>query len=94
MIPDGMAYLQIRVTPGARETTIGDWRDGVLQVKVREPADKGRANDAVIKLLAKRLALSASAVTLKRGVTARNKLLSIDGLTDEEARERLGATLG
>jgi uncharacterized protein (TIGR00251 family) len=91
MIPDGMAYLQVRVTPGARETAIGEWRDGVLQVKVREPADKGRANDAVIRLLAKALGVPASSISLKRGATSRDKLLAVGGVTDAEMAARLGS---
>jgi uncharacterized protein YggU (UPF0235/DUF167 family) len=91
MIPDGMAYLQVRVTPGARETAIGEWREGVLLVKVWEPADKGRANQAVIRLLAKALGVPASSMTLKRGATSRDKLLAVDGLTDAELRARLGS---
>jgi uncharacterized protein YggU (UPF0235/DUF167 family) len=89
MIPDGMAYLQVRVTPGARETAIGEWRDGVLQVKVREPADKGRANDAAIRVLAKALGVPASSMTFKRGAASRAKLLAIEGMSDDEVRARL-----
>lgn len=85
-----MSYMKVRVTPGARETGIGEWRDGVLQVKVREPADKGRANEAVIRLLAKSLGVPASSVVLKRGAASREKLFALDSLSDTEVRERLG----
>jgi uncharacterized protein YggU (UPF0235/DUF167 family) len=90
MIPDGMAYLQVRVTPGARETAIGAWRDGALQIKVRERADKGRANEAVIRLLARELGLPASAISLKRGSTSRDKLLAIEGVTEEHLQRKMG----
>ena len=53
MILEAMAHLQVKVTPGTRESAIGEWQDGILRVKVREPADKGQANAAVVRLLAK-----------------------------------------
>ncbi len=93
IIPEQMAYLKVRVTPGARESAIGEWRDDGLRVKVREPAEKGRANEAVAKLLAKTLGVPASAVVLKRGGTSREKLFEIDGLDDDELRRRLGAPM-
>lgn len=88
-----MAYVRVRVTPGARDSAIGEWKDDTLRVKVREPAEKGCANDAVARLLAKSLALPPTAVTLKRGATSREKLFEIDGLEDAEVRQRLGAPM-
>lgn len=88
-----MGYLAVRVTPGARESVISEWRDGVLRVKVREPAEKGRANDAVAKLLAKSLGVPTTAVILKRGATSREKLFEIDGLDDDELQRRLAAPM-
>jgi uncharacterized protein (TIGR00251 family) len=88
-----VAPLRVHVTPGARETSIGEWRGGVLRLKVREPAEKGRANEAVVRLLAKTLSVPATSLTLKRGATSREKTFEIDGLTDEEVRKRLGAPM-
>jgi uncharacterized protein YggU (UPF0235/DUF167 family) len=93
MILEAMAHLQVKVTPGARESAIGEWQDGVLRVKVRERAEKGRANEAVVKLLAKHLGVPSATVTLKLGATSRTKLLEIVGLSDDEARRRLGAPM-
>ena len=86
-----MAYLNVRVTPGARETAITGWQGEVLRVKVREKAEKGRANEAVIRLLAKALGVPASAIALKRGATAREKLFEVDGLEEDEIKRRLNA---
>lgn len=88
-----MAYLKVRVTPAARESAVGEWSEGVLRLKVREAAEKGRANAAVAKLLAKALGVPTGAVALKRGATAREKLFEIDGLDEDEVRRRLGAPM-
>ena len=88
-----MGYLKVKVTPGARESSIGEWQDDVLRVKVREAAEKGKANEAVARLLAKRAGVPRTSVILKRGATSREKLFSIDDLSDDELRRRLGAPM-
>jgi uncharacterized protein YggU (UPF0235/DUF167 family) len=88
-----VGYVRVRVTPGSREAAVGEWKEGALRVKVREAAEKGRANEAVARLLAKSLAVPPTGVTLKRGATSREKLFEVDGLDDEELRKRLGAPM-
>ncbi len=88
-----MPYLTVRVTPGARDSAVTGWQGDVLRVRVREKAEKGRANEAVARLLAKSLGVTASAVVLKRGATSREKQFEIDGLEDAEVRRRLGAPM-
>jgi uncharacterized protein YggU (UPF0235/DUF167 family) len=88
-----MGHLKVRVTPGSRESAIGEWVDGVLRIKVREKAEKGRANEAVARLLAERLGVPPSRVTLVRGATAREKLFEVSGLADTEIQLRLGAPM-
>jgi uncharacterized protein YggU (UPF0235/DUF167 family) len=60
---------------------------------VTAPPERGKANEAVCRLLAARLGLPASAVTVVRGATSRDKLLQVDGLTEDEVRRRLGAPM-
>jgi uncharacterized protein len=55
-------------------------RDGVLTVRVTAPAIEGRANEALRRLLSKRLAVSRSAVTVIRGHRSRDKVIQIEGL--------------
>ncbi len=88
-----MAYLRVRVTPGARDSAIGEWQGDLLRVRVREPAEKGRANEAVARLLANALAVPPTSVTLKRGATSREKLFEVDGVDEAELRRRLNAPM-
>lgn len=90
-----MARLELRVQPGARETAVAGWRaDGSLKVKVTEPPEDGRANRAVIGLLAERLGVRATAVTVVRGASSRSKTIEVAGLTPDELRARLGIAGG
>jgi uncharacterized protein YggU (UPF0235/DUF167 family) len=73
---DAQGRLAVKVTPGAREDSVTLTEDAAL-VKVRVPADKGAANEAVIELMARALGLAPSRVSLLRGGTSRQKLLQI-----------------
>jgi uncharacterized protein YggU (UPF0235/DUF167 family) len=83
----------VRVTPGARDAGLTGWHDGTLRLKVREPAEKGRANAAVARLLAETLAVPPSSVRLMRGGGSREKLFEVDGLDEGELLRRLGAPM-
>ena len=91
--PDGLT-IALRVTPrSARERIEGiEIRaDGEprLRVRVRAVPDQGKANKAVIALLAKAWAVPQSAFSIVSGETARDKILFIEG-----AGETLAATIG
>ncbi len=79
--------LRLRVTPNAGRDVIEGFEtlaDGttVLRIRVSAVPDKGKANAAVIALLAKALRLPKSAITLVSGDTARLKTVRIDGDPD------------
>lgn len=83
LLPDGIR-LHLRVTPNAGVDRIEglETRDDgatVLRVRVKAVPDKGKANAAVIALLAKALGIPRSAITLVTGDTARFKTLRIAG---------------
>lgn len=74
---DPQGRLAVKVTPGAREEAVAIVDDAVL-VKVRAPADKGAANEAVAGLLASALGIPRSRVALLRGATSRQKLFRVE----------------
>jgi hypothetical protein len=70
--------VSVRVKPGSRKGPLverGD--DGTLTVYVREPAVDGKANTAVIRLLAEHFGVPPSRVELVSGGTARQKRFRI-----------------
>lgn len=85
-----MAEIRVRLTPrGGRDAVTGA-RDGMVLARVAAPPADGRANVALCRLLAKKLGVAPTRVTIVRGHSAREKVLRIDGLDDADARERLG----
>lgn len=66
--------IQVRVKPGSRKGPLVESDiDGGLIVYVREPAVDGKANQAVISLLAQHFDVPKSRVQLASGATARIK---------------------
>jgi uncharacterized protein (TIGR00251 family) len=74
------ASVAIRVQASARKNAIVGIRDGIVLVRVTAPAIDGRANEAVRRLVAKRLGVRRSSVTIVRGHRSRDKVVEIDGL--------------
>ena len=85
-----MARLKLHVTPGAREDGLAGWQGDSLRVRVRARPEKGLANEAALRLLAGRLNVPRSRLALVRGATSRDKLIEVEGLSEDELRARLG----
>lgn len=69
--------LQVRATPKAARDRIEIAGD-IVRVYVTAPPDKGKANEAIRKILAKRLGVPKSRLVLLRGETGRDKQFRIE----------------
>jgi uncharacterized protein (TIGR00251 family) len=84
-----LARLHIRVSPGAGRTeVVGRHGDG-WKVRVTAPPEGGRANDAVLALLARRLDLPRRRLSVVSGRSAREKVVEAEGIDRDEAERRL-----
>lgn len=72
-----MAILQVRVKPNAKHTRIQQAEDGTWLVSLTAPPTNGKANQALIKLLAKTLNVPKSRIRIKSGQTARLKRVEV-----------------
>jgi uncharacterized protein YggU (UPF0235/DUF167 family) len=77
-LADGDGRLTLRVTPGARAESVSI-EPGRLVVKVRAVPEGGKANEAVLNLLACALGIGTSRLRLVRGTTGRDKQVRIEG---------------
>ncbi len=83
------AQIQVRLRPrGSRDELIG-MRDGVLQVKVTAPPLDGKANRALCKMIAKRLGVAPSRVSVVRGEKSRDKLVRVEGVDSTALQDAL-----
>ena len=79
--------VAVRVQPNAARSQVVGFQDDVLRVRVAAPAREGRANRALVDLLAESLGVPRSAVTILRGQTSRDKVVEVRGATPESLRE-------
>jgi uncharacterized protein (TIGR00251 family) len=85
--------VRLRVSPrAARAGIVGRHADG-WKVRVSPAAEKGRANDAVIELLAEALSVPTGKLELVAGKTSRDKVVAVAGLSEEAVDQRLAAAV-
>ena len=84
--PGPMNNFPVKVQPKASRNQVVGYRDGVLQLRVTAPSDKGRANAAAVALLADALGVAKSRVRIVRGQSSRDKVLTVESLTPEDVR--------
>jgi uncharacterized protein YggU (UPF0235/DUF167 family) len=85
----GETTLEVRLRPSARKSQIEGFRDGVLHAMVKEPPREGRANRALISLMAEALGLPKGSISIIRGLSNRDKVVAVSGLSPEELAEKL-----
>jgi uncharacterized protein len=85
----GGTILPVRAHPGARRNEIRPGQDGVLRVSVTQAPEKGKANKAVIVLLARLLSLRKSQLELLSGETSPQKRFLVRGITPAELAQRI-----
>ena len=88
-----MARIAVRVQPRARRDEVAGERDGAVLVRVTAPPVEGKANEAVRRLLAKRLGIAPGRVSVVRGASSRHKLVEIDGMEAAAALSILTASV-
>jgi len=91
--PDGV-LLAIKLQPRASSNEIGEPLGNELRIKVTAPPVDAAANEALVRLLAKKLECSRSKVELVRGMTSRHKVVKLCGVSVEEVASKLAGTSG
>ena len=74
----GPVRLTVRVRPSARRSAVTGYEGNVLKVDVAAPPAENRANEELIKLLARELAVGRSKLSIFRGQSSRDKVVEID----------------
>jgi len=86
-----VATIRFHIVPNAKVDKVVGERSDAIKIKLRAPAVEGKANAALRSFLAKELEIPERLIVLERGHKSRDKLIRIDGLTEEEVRRRLRA---
>jgi hypothetical protein len=78
-------YLQPK---SSKNEIVGEYRDGI-KIKVTAPPVEGKANEALIRFLAKEFGISPSCIEIIKGHHSREKTLRISGGLDQELAKKL-----
>jgi len=87
---EGGVLLAVKVVPGASRDRVAGPLGERLKVQVRQPPEKGKANEGLCRVLAEALGVKAADVAVVRGHSRPAKDVLVRGLRPGEARRRLG----
>jgi len=86
-----VSTLAVHVTPKSGRDEVVGWRGSELSVRVTVAPESGKANSAVCVVVARRLGVPKTSVTVVRGATSRHKLLDITSADGAMLIEAFGA---
>jgi uncharacterized protein len=82
--------IRVRLRPRGSRDELAGLRDGVLQAKVTAAPVDGKANEALCRLVAKRVGVARSRVSVSRGEKSRDKVVRVEGMDSTALRRALG----
>lgn len=86
--------IPVKAQPGARRNGITGEHAGALKVAVTQAPEKGKANDAIVEVLARALELKRSQIELASGSTSSQKKFVVKGISRQELEQRIALALG
>jgi uncharacterized protein len=81
--------IKVKVTPNSSKNDLSVENEESVSVRLTCPPVEGRANKELTKLMGKRLKIAPSSITILHGLTSREKILLIPGLTEAEVIDKL-----
>lgn len=81
-----MTRLRLRVSPRAKRNAVLGLRGDTLKVSVTAVPERGKANDAVVALLAETLGVAPSSIEVVSGASSKDKVVEVDLAAEEIAR--------
>ena len=81
--------MRVRVLPRAGRNAVSLTPEGAIRVHVTTPPEGGKANAAVVELLAKRLGVGKTRVRIAAGGRTRDKTIVVDGMSESQALDAL-----
>jgi uncharacterized protein (TIGR00251 family) len=90
---DDSIFITLNIHPNSQQNKFL-LTDYSIEIYVKEPPTKGKANQALIKYLSKKLEISSSSIKVIRGEKSKKKIVSISGLTQQQILERINERNG
>jgi uncharacterized protein (TIGR00251 family) len=81
--------ISVQVSPNAKKTEVVGVLEDALKLRLQAQPIEGRANEALVKYLAKALSVPRGAVAITHGTANKRKLIEVSGALTPEDVERL-----
>lgn len=86
--PEGVLF-QIKVLPRSARSEVTGVHGDALKIKITAPPVEGKANEEIVRFLAKRLGVKSAQVSIVNGGHSQIKTIAVSGMTGQQIRERL-----
>ncbi len=86
---DGRVRIAIFAKPRAKRSRVCGWRADAVEVMLAAAPADSAANDELVRLFSRLLAIPVRQITLLHGAASKNKVLEVFGVSIDEVRERL-----
>jgi uncharacterized protein len=82
-------FFEVKIIPHSSKNEIIGWENNCLKIKIKEIAEKGKANKELIDFLSKIFKIAKSSINIVKGHSSRIKKIKVQNLTIEKAKEIL-----
>ena len=77
----------MKVVPGSSRNQIVGWLGDALKIRVMAPPEKGKANEAVVEILAEKLGISTDDIEVESGRSSPSKVIAVTGMDDDAIKK-------
>jgi hypothetical protein len=84
--PRGVSF-RVKVVPGASKTSLAGLEGDFLKIRLSAAPVDGKANEALVEFLARKLNLKKSSVAIRAGWSSRKKIVQVDNCTEQRLRD-------
>ena len=80
---DGRLVFNVKVAAGSSKTEVAGIYNGMLKVRLSAAPEKGKANQALIRLLSEKFNIPKARITITAGLTSKVKQVSMENITSQ-----------
>ena len=89
MADSSETFIKVKVLPRSSRTEIAGKEKDIYRVKITDPPVEGKANKALIALLAEKLGIAKRDIEITAGKTSRMKTVRVQGMSEVDVKQAL-----
>jgi len=81
-----MSKIKVKVIPKSKHKAL-KYEDDTLKIWLSSAPEGGKANAELVRILAKLLKIPKSSITIIKGLSTRNKIVDIEGISNQDIKK-------